>query len=225
MNFPWLSRRKYKIAHSSTKEYVAWYHMLVRCYEPSCEAYPNYGGRGITVCDRWLGENGVDNFCIDMGLAPSDDHSIDRIDNSLGYSPENCRWATPKEQARNRRSSKMITIANETKSMVEWCEIYNVNYLLIRDRILDGWDPLTALTTPKKRVRLNEGDIFNSWTVLYKDESGKYNRNNYVCRCVCGNEVSVAAYDLLHNKSTQCRNCGYGHNKNVWIKTIETVTL
>jgi len=204
MSFDFLSRRKYKIAnsYSNPKEYAAWYSMLDRCYNTENQAWNNYGGRGISVCDRWLGEDGLDNFCKDMG-PPLPDQSIDRIDNSLGYSPDNCRWASAKQQARNRRSSKLITIGEETKSMAEWCEVYNIQYSLVKDRIQDGWDPLKAFTTPKKRTYLNVGDKFNYWTIISKvDDCNKYN-----CRCKCDKEAIVAAFDLMNNKSIQCKSC------------------
>lgn len=177
--------------------------MLNRCYNSACEAWGNYGGRGIKVCDEWLGDDGFENFFEDMKSLPSPNHSLDRIDNSLGYSPNNCRWATLKEQARNRRTAKLITIGDQTKSMVEWCEVYDIQYSLVKDRIQDGWEPLKAFTTPKKRTYLNAGDKFNSWIVVSKvDDANKYN-----CRCECGKEAIVSAFDLLNDKSTKCKSC------------------
>lgn len=87
-----------------TSEYTAWYHMKQRCYNPKCKHFNHYGGRGITVCERWL-EN-FSNFFADMGNKPTPAHSIDRINNELGYSPDNCRWADKKTQASNRRTTK-----------------------------------------------------------------------------------------------------------------------
>jgi hypothetical protein len=177
--------------------------MLNRCYNSACEAWGNYGGRGIKVCDEWLGDDGFENFFEDMKSLPSPNHSLDRIDNSLGYSPNNCRWATLKEQARNRRTAKLITIGDQTKPMVEWCEVYNIEYSLVKDRIQDGWEPLKAFTTPKKRTYLNVGNKFNYWTIIGKvDGVNKYN-----CLCECGKEAIVSAFDLLNDKSTKCKSC------------------
>ena len=208
MNFPFLSKKKYKYTDSYSKEYAAWYSMLDRCYNKDCQAWDNYGGRGITVCDRWLGNEGFNNFFEDMGLAPSINHSLDRIDNSLGYFPNNCRWATDKEQARNRRSNKKILLNGEEKSLAEWCEIYNISYFLVKDRLKDNWDITVALTMPRKRNNLNIGEKFNSWTVLNKIEGvGKYN-----CQCDCGNLSIIKGYDLLNNKSTKCKSCAMSGN-------------
>jgi len=84
-----------------TPEYWAWLHMRYRCCNPDCEAYEDYGARGIKVCARWL--ESFENFFADMGLKPSGDLSLDRIDNDGGYEPANCRWATAVEQNNNTR--------------------------------------------------------------------------------------------------------------------------
>ena len=84
-----------------TKEYRAWSHIKSRCYNPKVPCYPRYGGRGIRVCDEWLGS--FTAFLRNVGRAPSPKHSIDRVDNARGYEPGNVRWATATEQSRNRR--------------------------------------------------------------------------------------------------------------------------
>lgn len=101
--------RALKHGHSQngkvSSEYTAWYCMIQRCDNPKNKDYAHYGGRGITVCERW--GNSFENFYRDMGDKPSPRHSIDRIDNSKGYSPDNCIWATKAQQARNRRKSSL----------------------------------------------------------------------------------------------------------------------
>lgn len=131
-----------------TKEWLTWRSVLQRCEDPNSNRYDMYAGRGITVCERW---HKFENFFADMGQAPDVNHSIERIDNNKGYSPDNCRWATAKEQARNRRTTLLISIGNTQQSLAAWTEQYQMPYKQVWKRIqVYGWKPLTALTTPLK---------------------------------------------------------------------------
>lgn len=126
--------------------YYIWSNMKMRCLNKNSFMYKNYGGRGIKVCDRWL--NSFENFFEDMGDRPSPKHSIDRIDNNGNYEPNNCRWATNKEQSRNKSVTKYATYKGETKPVLYWCEELALSYNLIRERLLNGWTVERAFTTP-----------------------------------------------------------------------------
>lgn len=123
----------------------------LRCEDSSNEFYHNYGARGISVCDEWSGKDGISNFvewAMQSGYSPG--LTIDRIDNDKGYSPNNCRWATMKEQSNNKGNNIRITIKGETKTLTQWCEHYNAPYNNVRNRYVAlGWDIEDALFTPK----------------------------------------------------------------------------
>lgn len=114
-------------------EYNVWATMIRRCCNPRNTRFKDYGGRGITVCDRW--QHSFSSFYADMGQRPTSKHSIDRIDNDLGYSPENCRWATREEQGRNRRINRFITHNGETQCLQEWANRIGISHESLRKRI------------------------------------------------------------------------------------------
>ena len=102
-----------------TRTFSTWKAMLERCNTPTSKDYPRYGARGIVVCDRWRDD--FNAFFNDMGERP-EGASLDRIDVNAGYDPNNCRWATPKEQARNRRSGRMIEFRGQVKCLAQWAD-------------------------------------------------------------------------------------------------------
>lgn len=132
--------------------YCLWRNMISRCEDESNASYGRYGARGITVCDRW---HDIRLFIADMDNRPSPKHQIERVDNDGPYSPENCAWATSKQQARNRRSNLPVCIDGVTKCLREWAEHYGhvtkAQYRLLWQRInRDSWTLQKALEAPPK---------------------------------------------------------------------------
>lgn len=128
--------------------YRRWCGMVQRCSDPNHIAYDNYGARGITVCVRWLS---FENFYADMGEPPSKSHSIERRDNSKGYSPDNCYWATPSQQNRNTRVNHMLTFRGKTQCIADWADEIGIKYSVLYSRINRyEWSVDRALTTKVK---------------------------------------------------------------------------
>lgn len=136
---------------SETREWRIWSTMRRRCTNPMDTSFQRYGARGITVCERW--RESFSNFFADMGPRPTTKHSIDRIDNDGPYAPENCRWATPTEQARNRRDNVRVTFDGREMTMAEWASAQGINRGTLRDRLRDGWSVEDALTKPARALR------------------------------------------------------------------------
>lgn len=107
---------------SKSPEYLSWTNMRRRCFNKKDIQYHNYGGRGITVCDRWLGKDGFSNFFSDMGKKPTLQHSLDRFPNNEtgNYEPTNCRWATPPQQLRNFRNNLWYEYNGEKMVVTDW---------------------------------------------------------------------------------------------------------
>lgn len=120
--------------------------MIGRCADPQNKSFHRYGARGITVCERWLK---VENFVADMEATYHPGLTIERIDNDLGYCPENCKWATYSEQADNRSTGRYITFNGKTQSLNRWAKEMGINEGTLRSRLDDsGWSIEQALTAP-----------------------------------------------------------------------------
>lgn len=130
--------RSYMIKHNSlkTKEYKSWECMKSRCFNPNNWRYRHYGGRGITVCDKW--KNSFSNFLKDMGNKPSSKYSIDRINTNGNYEPSNCRWTTITEQNYNKRNTVYLEYNNKTQTLKQWADELNIPISLIRNRYYGG---------------------------------------------------------------------------------------
>ena len=132
---------------STTLEYWRWVAMMRRCFDEKNNAYPEYGAKGITVCERW---RKMENFFADMGPMPSKDHQVDRWPNQKGnYEPGNCRWATRVEQANNVSSNVIWDVDGVKMTIAEWARKSGIPYATLRQRVkYYGWPIEKALTHP-----------------------------------------------------------------------------
>lgn len=162
---------------SGTKEYRSWSHLVERCTNPKNKSYARYGGRGIKVADEWRDVGGFSVFLAHVGLAPTSEHEIDRIDNNGNYVPGNVRWATAMEQARNRSSNLRITAFGETKCLAEWAISSGIRAMTIHRRFtVMGWSAEESVSVP----------VGKSQRPVVKPI--------YYCSCgktVCGNNIHV----------------------------------
>ena len=137
----------------ASKLYSVWSMMHKRCEDSSYKHYRNYGGRGIAVSSEWSGAEGYRNFrcwAESHGYKENCGMTLDRINNDLGYSPENCTFTNMKQQSNNKRNNVRVTINGETKTLTQWCEEYRVPFSRVRVRYQKmGWDILDALTVPR----------------------------------------------------------------------------
>ncbi len=145
---PWGRNGQLTHGMSKTRIYSIWCSMRKRCENPKATYYDDYGGRGISVCERWLT---FENFHADMG-DPPDGLTLDRTDNDKGYSPENCRWATRLDQSRNRRGRCSIAAFGKEMILAEWAQETGLKENTIRGRMRAGWSIERALSKPKRGV-------------------------------------------------------------------------
>lgn len=131
-----------------TTEYRSLAHIIQRCTNPNDKNFKDYGGRGITVCDKWSTMSGFMDFLSHVGLKPSCHHSIDRVDNSKGYTHGNVRWATQAQQVRNTRTSRMVHYDGRSMCVTDWEALLGMNRGKLKQRLNAGWTVDRALNTP-----------------------------------------------------------------------------
>lgn len=136
---------RFRHGKSFTRVYGIWSGIKARCLNPNVKQYPDYGGRGITICERWMT---FDNFLSDMG-DPPDGMSIERLNNDDGYHPGNCKWASRVEQGRNKRGNRIIEVNGVSKTLAEWADISGLSVGALWLRLAKGWGAEQAVTTPK----------------------------------------------------------------------------
>ena len=142
------SRRGTRHGLSKCRVHSIWDGMLSRCLNQKAHGYERYGGRGITVCDRWLD---FEEFFADMGH-PMPNQTLDRIDNDKGYCKENCRWATRHEQNNNTKANRFLTAFGQTKTIAEWARDQGIKYQTLYRRLTwCGWSVEDALLTPVQK--------------------------------------------------------------------------
>jgi len=199
---------------SYTKIYRTWIAMLSRCRNSNEPNYKNYGGRGITVCDYW---NKFENFYSDMGELPFYEAQLDRIDNEKGYSKENCKWSSAKQNSRNRRTTKNhkthlgVTVQVELQEQIGWSKD---QFRWFKERYGIGWilENYKNNTLPIKTNReINRQDIEGTkcvdWDIIKFISYSKKDGHLYLCRCKCGIEKLICRNNLIKKKTNRCKSC------------------
>ena len=142
----------YKHGQTKTRLFKIWASMHERCERVRHAYYMNYGGRGIRVCDEWREFVPFREWALKAGYR--DDLSIDRIDVDGDYCPKNCRWATNKEQANNKRTNRIVEFNGEKMNITQWSDMLGINKTTLRERLNAGWSVEDALTRPvRKRTK------------------------------------------------------------------------
>ncbi|MDB5937503.1 MAG: uncharacterized protein JWQ01_4847 [Massilia sp.] len=154
---------------SKTVEYMTWNRMWTRCTNPKTDRYANYGGRGITVCDRW---KSFENFFEDMGVRPSDNHSIGRKENDGPYSPNNCAWETEEEQNSNKSTSRFIEFDGRRLTVSQWASETGISAGLIIHRLNEGIPPPKLFAEGSLSIRPITVDGVTKGTVEWMRDAG-----------------------------------------------------
>lgn len=143
-----MSRRPNSLKKKYPREYAAWNQAIQRCTNQKLRNYEDYGGRGITVCNKW--RESFQAFIDHIGPKPSDKHSLDRIDNDKGYEPGNVRWSTDSQQISNSRHARKFEWDGELRTIKQLSEISRIPYATLQSRLVVlGWELERAMTTPQ----------------------------------------------------------------------------
>lgn len=143
-------------------EYQTWMGMKSRCLNPKTRNYNDYGGRGITICERWME---FENFFQDMGIRPTDNHSLDRLNNDGNYEPSNCAWVLMIDNQNNRRNNVKATLHGKTLTLKQWSRELKINYSLLLRRKKEGWSDEKLLTKPIQKQK---------WRVSHRNSKGTF---------------------------------------------------
>lgn len=207
---------------SGTRTHTSWVSMKTRCLNKNCKGYPSYGGRGISICDRWL--NSFVSFMEDMGERP-EGTSLDRYpDNNGNYEPSNCRWATSSQQSRNKRTSLVAVVGGEQTHLVDVAAQAGLGTGTLYSRVFKNPD-LTfdviaedAVLRPGLRKQKNcdtglwskDGDdneyigrTYHGLTILRRSGVGAHGRL-FLCSCVCGNHKTAILGQIVSGKTKSC---------------------
>ncbi len=200
----------YKHGMSRTPEYSSWNSMIQRCYHIKAKNYPQYGGRypsPITVCEAWRQDFMA--FYRDMGPRPGLEYSLDRIDNDKGYYPGNVRWATMKEQNRNKRTNTYLIFAGESQLLTDVARKIDMKPSTLSDRVKRH----TPLYQPVRIQRpIQPEERFGSLVAKHLIEERWDRRVVWLCQCDCGNSKEVMGGNLRNGNT---RSCGCNRRKNI----------
>lgn len=185
-------------------EYHSWHHMKQRCLDTNHPQYRHYGGRGITIHGPWI--NSFHAFLKDMGPKPTLKHTIERKDNNLGYSPDNCKWATYIEQNRNTRSNRWVTINGVTQTVAAWAEFSGISQQVLHYRLRKGVNS-DSLLEPYVSLRTNgrldiTGQTFGFLTAIRYVDSHPETR--WLWQCACGVEFVARYRVVVHGRTRSC---------------------
>lgn len=188
------------------KERQAWKEMINGCTNPLRKNYKYLGGRGITVCDRWLE---FKNFYEDVGPCPESGMVFARVNRDDSFHPGNARWMTKLDSVQAQSNAKIIVIDGISKSVSAWAKHFGISPVTVGSRLAAGWDAEQAIKTPAKEIakpsaKYEVGQKIGMWTIIGLAEKGKRGHTQYVCRCECGSERIVPHSRIANGSSASC---------------------